>query len=145
MLVLDTASAFPWLCSGKAKEGRGDDSAAGARRLAEKTYVRAREQRYLSLWQIVLPGTTPNKAQLDRILNTPNSIRTVDIASFNQPIGNNIFAVVDSPVAGDVGGNLIGVVYAMGDITVPTALWSGDIELRPLAGRTRVSDEENLV
>ena len=102
------------------------ERAPNSARLVEKTYVRGGEKRYLSLWQIVPARRTPDKAQLNEILTTPNSIRTVDIASFNRPVGNNIFAIVDSPRAGDVSGNLIGVVYATGDITLPQAWWSGE-------------------
>lgn len=132
-LAFLTLLAFPG-CPGQANEGGAYGAAAVDKLLSKKAHVRAGEQRSLSLWQITPPASKPDEKRLAQILNTPNSLKTVDIASFAHTTGNLVFGVVDSSAVGAGGGSLVGVVYAMKDFTAPAALWSGDLVLEKSSG-----------
>lgn len=131
LLGLIVLSVCPGLCAGQAKPV---GEPADIRLLSKKAYVQGSEQRSLMLWQInPPPPPRASRAQLAKILSEPNSLKVLDITSFNQTTGDIVFGIVDAPVAGGAQ-NLIGAVYAIKDFTLPAAGWSGDLVIDKPSG-----------
>lgn len=124
-LALLGAFSLPELGLGQENKDGADSASAGGKLLAKKSHG---GQRSLLLWQLAPKPAPPlDGARLSELLRNPEPLNIVDISSFNHPAGDVVFALVDSPGADGHAGNLVGTVYAIKDVSLPYATWSGDL------------------